>query len=270
MGISRTLFLQKPAILNWFFKKKIINEVDRIISLRDTGEENYFHFFNDVLAKIYFLEQHGFAVHDYHLLIAEKTYNKSFFQFWLKHIGSKRNFKWLVQKSDEYIISHESVFCKPITHHTQVLHNLFQPYFKITFEHKDYPEKIYLKRNPKRLRFVENGNEIETLVKQNGYAVVDTDELVVADQIALFKSVKKVIGIHGAGLTNLFFCMKCEALIELFPPADAGYLPFHYIMVASHKNIRYNALIGNSTKNKFSGSFLVDRKELETLIINHQ
>ncbi|MCE2733569.1 MAG: glycosyltransferase family 61 protein [Chryseotalea sp.] len=268
LGISRTLFLPKPDAFTWFLGKKKSKEVDKIVSLRDTGEENYFHFFNDVLAKIYFLELQGIPIQEYQLLIAEKTWNKSFFQFWLAHIGRERKFTWLVQKSDEYIISQESIFCKPITHHQQVLHNLFQPYFEISVENKQYSEKIYLKRNPKRLRFVENGEEIENLVKQHGFEVVDTDELVVAEQIALFRGVKKVIGVHGAGLTNLLFCAKCEELIELFPPPDAGYLPFHYILVASHKHIRYNAVIGNPTRSTFSGSFLVNEKELESMIIN--
>ncbi|MCZ8353210.1 MAG: glycosyltransferase family 61 protein [Cyclobacteriaceae bacterium] len=270
LGISRTLFLPKPEVFTWFLGKKKIKEVDKIISLRDTGEENYFHFFNDVLAKIYFLELQSIPVQEYQLLIAEKVWNKNFFQFWLTHIGHKKNFIWLVQKSDEYIISKESIFCKPITHHLKVLENLFQPYSEIPIQSKSYPEKIYLKRNPKRLRFVENADEIESLVMQYGFEVIDTDELCVADQIGLFKEVKKVIGIHGAGLTNLFFSINCTDLIELFPPPDAGYLPFHYIMVASFKNIRYDALIGDPTKNKYSGAFLVNKKELESLIINHQ
>ncbi|MCZ8215799.1 MAG: glycosyltransferase family 61 protein, partial [Cyclobacteriaceae bacterium] len=119
---------------------------------------------------------------------------------------------------------------------------------------------------PKRLRFVENDEAVELLVKKYDFEIVDTDELSAVEQVKLFSRASFVIGIHGAGLTNLMFAQQPEKLIELFPSPDTGYLPFHYIMIASLKGMVYDALIGLPSENKFSGGFLVDVIELEKLI----
>ncbi len=266
LGISRTLFLPKPGIFKWFVIKKKVKMVHQLISLRDTGEENYFHFYNDVLAKLYFLQLKGIDINKYSLLISENTWNKGFFQFWYENVGRNKNYNWVIQKHDEYIKCCNTIFCKPLTHHIPTLNKLFKPYFEISIVETEKCEKIYLKRNPKRLRFIENSNEVESVVKKYDYKIIDTDELSPSQQIGLFRGLKKIIGIHGAGLTNLFFSEQCEQLIELFPPPDSGYLPFHYIMAASYKGIQYEAIIGKPSMNKFGGSFIVDPTALEKLI----
>jgi hypothetical protein len=264
IGISRTLFLAKPSFLALFFKRKKITKVNSLISLRDTGEENYFHFFNDVLTKLYLLAENKIKISSYPLLVSKSLWDKPYFQFWLEQDHAFRNFNWVVQKEDEYIESNETVFCKALTHRPDLYTQIFSVYKLEQSVLKS--KRIYLKRNPRRLRFVENVEAVESLVKKYDFEIVDTDELSAVEQVKLFSQAAFVIGIHGAGLTNLMFAQHPEKLIELFPPPDTGYLPFHYIMIASLKGMVYDALIGLRSGNKFSGGFLVNVIELEKLI----
>ena len=57
LGFSRVPYLPKPAGRVKDLRHAPLEEYSELVSLRDTGEENYFHFYNDVLAKLFFLEE---------------------------------------------------------------------------------------------------------------------------------------------------------------------------------------------------------------------
>ena len=121
--------------------------------------------------------------------------------------------------------------------------------------------KIFLTRAKTRLRFIENESEIIEVCKKYGLEIVDADHLSSVQQIELFANARFVAGIHGAGLTNMIFRQGPCMILELFPPADLGYLPFHYIMLAKMHNFGYQALIGTPTIKKYSGGFYLDPKK---------
>ena len=101
LGVSRTWFQKKPALLP-FLRKKDSIRIPKAISLRDTGEENYFHFFNDVLGKIFFLKQNQIDVTAVPLIISKKLWDKPYFQYYLGCSAFLRSLKWHVQHR-EYI-----------------------------------------------------------------------------------------------------------------------------------------------------------------------
>jgi hypothetical protein len=108
------------------------------------------------------------------------------------------------------------------------------------------------------LRFIENSDEIEMICRDEGYDIVDADTLSPKQQAELFSSVSHLAGIHGAGLTNMMFCPVGCHVLELFPPPDLGYLPYHYILLAKIRGFRYRALIGTPPDERFSGGFRID------------
>ena len=54
LGFARAPHVNKPSLIGSYFRKRNVVHLSNVISLRDTGEENYFHFYNDVLAKLFF------------------------------------------------------------------------------------------------------------------------------------------------------------------------------------------------------------------------
>ena len=124
-------------------------------------------------------------------------------------------------------------------------------------------KKIFITRSKNRLRFIENSTEIESVCKRYDIEVVDADTLPFDKQIQLFSQVSFIAGIHGAGLTNMVYAHPSCRVLEIFPPPDLGYLPFHYIMLAGMKGLSYHAMIGQPGKVAYSGGFYLVANQFE-------
>jgi capsular polysaccharide biosynthesis protein len=124
---------------------------------------------------------------------------------------------------------------------------------------------IFITRSPKRLRYIENGAEIEQLCREAGLEIVDFDELTLPEQIRTLANARYVVGIHGAGLVNMLFrAGRPMSLLEIFPPGE--YYPFHYMLMARQLDYWYDGMIGKSARQAYSGGFYVEPIELRQRI----
>ena len=258
LGISRTWFLPKPRLFK-FLKRKSVVRLTKAISLRDTGEENYFHFYNDVLAKLFFLKENSVDITQTPIIISKKLWDKPFFKFYLKHQPELNSLNWVVQDK-EYIHCERITFCKPLTHRTDLLKKVFSPLYQAPI---DSGKKIFLTRNKKRMRHIVNSAEIEALFIHYGFEIVDSDLLQMEQQVEIFANAKVIVGIHGAGLTNLMLRNGECLVLEIFPHPENDYLPFHYIMLSKMKGFSYQAVIGEKSRARFSMGFYVNANVLE-------
>ncbi len=256
LGI-RTVFQPRPGLIAYLRREKNSQPLERIISLRDSGEENYFHFFNDVLAKLIFLKLHSISLGS-PIVVSRKLWDKPYFQYYLKEVPEIGSLQWLVQDR-QYIHCQSAIFCKPLTHRTDIWEAIFQPLVRQSVIQR----KLFLTRNKNRLRVVENDTEVEEIFRKFNFEIIDTDNLSPEEQIQIFSEAAYVVGIHGAGLTNLYFRTGNCRLLELFPPPDQGYLPFHYIMLAAMKGFSYQAVIGQTGVHRFSGAFRMAPEKLK-------
>jgi hypothetical protein len=259
LGVSRTWFQPKPGFIALRRRKAVIR-VEKVISLRDTGEENYFHFFNDVLGKLYFLKANRVPIENSLILVSKRLSEKPFFKYALENSLWLKSLSWLYQDNN-YIECKQAVFCKPLTHRMDIWSQVIAP-----FNIPPMPAsitKVFLTRSKSRLRFIENIDEVEQVCRKLGFSIVDTDTLSPRQQIELFSGVRFLVGIHGAGLTNMAFTRQPGCLVEIFPPPSRGYLPYHYIILAKMFNWSYNAIIGAASRSTLSGGFYVDPVKLE-------
>jgi len=102
------------------------------------------------------------------------------------------------------------------------------------------PEKLYLSRGAGRRRLV-NEPELEQALVAQGFSVVHTGQMSVAEQAVLFGSARCVVAPHGAALTNLIFAPPGTALVELFHPQHKNLC---YINLAAACGHRYASLDG--------------------------
>jgi hypothetical protein len=77
------------------------------------------------------------------------------------------------------------------------------------------PKKIFIIRKGKT-RGIRNLEEVIAFFQLEGWAVIDTEELTFAGQIALFKNAEIIVAEHGAALTNLLWCRPGCKVLELF------------------------------------------------------
>ena len=262
LGFSRAPYLHKPAARSKTLHQANLDEYSELVSLRDTGEENYYHFYNDVLVKLFFLEEKIGLSQNVPLLISRKLYDRPFFQYFRQH-PFLRDRQWIVQGEEQYIRSRRTYFCKPLTH---TLHYYSRILDMVRLEdlHPGGPKdrRLFITRSTKRQRFIENNDEIAAVCQGMGFDVIDFDEMSLPQQIQAMSQARYVIGIHGAGLVNMLFRgKKSMSVLEIYPPST--YFPFHYVLMANQLNYQYDGLIGLPGKHRFSGSFYVDPTELQ-------
>ncbi len=263
LGVSRTWSQKKPGYFK-FIKKKEIIHFPEAISLRDSGEENYFHFYNDVLSKLYFLQEHSIDVMSFPIIVSSKLWMKEYFQYYLKNSLFMQSLHWIVHDR-QYIQCDSVIFCKPLTHRKDLWKAILSP---IVVNNVFNPQrKIFLTRSKARLRFIENTEEIEAICFERSFEIMDADALSYTQQVELFSQASCIVGIHGAGLTNMVFSRGHCKILEVFPPPDLGYLPYHYILLATMKGFQYRALVGEPNKINFSGGFHLDKDRFSRSLI---
>jgi hypothetical protein len=259
LGFSYEPHVKKPSIVKFFRRNKFI-DFDQIISFRDTAEENYFHFFNDILSKFYFLKREDLIDNSIPLIISPKIYNTPYFKYFLDHT-SLGKYNWHIHKPDTYIRSKEALFCKPITHSIDIYNDILDE-LKINSDNLNKSRKIYLQRRRKSLRYIENEIEILPVLKEKGYEIIKAEDLSFEDQMQLFSQSSNLISVHGAGLTNMMFRRGgAMNVTEIFSPY-IGYFPFHYIMMSKMFEFNYNGLVGERTLSQFKGGFYLNPKSL--------
>ena len=100
-----------------------------------------------------------------------------------------------------------------------------------------------------------------------GFEYVECDELSVRQQIDIFQHAGYVIGIHGAGLTNIIFRQdRPLKVLEIF---SADYWNPCYYWLCVQYGFDYFSQVGSKTAaaGTSTGNFTLDIQELERQIV---
>ncbi|MGQ9838713.1 MAG: glycosyltransferase 61 family protein [Cyanobacteriota bacterium] len=103
-----------------------------------------------------------------------------------------------------------------------------------------YPRRLYISRRSARWRRVINEAEVLAALHPWGFVSVQLETLSLPEQIALMQGAEAVIGIHGAGLSNLAFCRPHTLVVEILPSNTL--LPYFW-MIAQVAGLRYFPLV---------------------------
>lgn len=85
--------------------------------------------------------------------------------------------------------------------------------------------KLYIRRNS-GARVVLNADEVEKLLVDQGFEVVEPEKLTFKQQVEMFSQAAIVVGSTGAAMANLLFCpsgTRIVIMISYFPETSYGY-----------------------------------------------
>ena len=105
-----------------------------------------------------------------------------------------------------------------------------------------HPKRIYVARGTtaQGKRRITNEAALLKLLTARGFVPIVPDGLTVAQQADLFSHAEAVVGVHGAGLTNLLFSRPGTRVVELFSPRRMA--PCYFILALenglNHKTIQ--------------------------------
>ncbi|MCF8276455.1 MAG: glycosyltransferase family 61 protein [Flavobacteriales bacterium] len=212
--------------------------LDRAILFDGSMGINYFHFLSDVLHKVYLLE--AFMEMDCPLLVGRQVFSKPFFQFFITQTElSKLN--W--QPIDLPVQVEELFIARPM------------PYGK---EHWLRTKQLFIKQdatigsrkavfvNRTGTRHITNWSAVEKILNEHSIEIVDPGNLDVKQQAELFNSASHVIGIHGAGMTNLAFCNHSK--VKVLELCSNNRIGTQYYWLCQALGIDWDMMLGGTAE----------------------
>lgn len=259
----------KNVVLKIGTPKKYRYYNSRVFSLLCGIEANnsYFHWFFDSLPRLllykrfYNINKNDyFLVHnlkyDFQIKSLRKLGVKNFINAYdLKHIKANKiitvNFyrkhseipKWYISDLRKYIFKEKIINLKN--------------------------KKIFIDRSniSSKIRDIHNKSKIIKYLKQKNFTVIDPSKLNFNKEIQLFYNASIVLGLYGAGLTNIIFCKKSCNVIELKGfKTDKLYENIAKKIGIKFLSIKCKKIKNNFSNRKFDGSLIVDMKKLSSTI----
>ncbi|GAB3637399.1 hypothetical protein GCM10027422_29890 [Hymenobacter arcticus] len=233
---------EKPSFVAIKLKPNKEVKVDKIISIQYYFK-NYWHFLNDVLGQLAYLNQAGFAT-DIPVLVPAGSLAIPYIKAAISRSSKLRNRTWIEQHPDVMVQANTVIVAKNLPNTKANFLNILDllDVAPLAPDAATTGRKIFVKRGSNRGRRLANIQEVEALMLAEGFEVIDNDLLSFDEQVALYRQASFVVGIHGAGLVNLIFRASAPLrLVELFPE---NVIPPHYYWLCHELGFDYDCLVG--------------------------
>ena len=241
------------------------------------GNDNFFHWLFDVLPRIGIVEK-KINLNEINYFLCPNL-NKWQLET-LNLLGIKKSqclssVKYRHIRSDQIIVTtHPWQISKNVLKDIENLPIWISEWLKKKFlshkSHKDLPKKFYIDRsdsksNLKNFRYIINENELKNFLKDKGFEFVRLSELSFREELKIFNNAETVVGLQGAGLTNLIWSNNKTKIIEL----RSNLTNKLYENLAKDNKINFDKL--ESTPKDYVvadhyGSIEVDIKKLEKIL----
>ncbi|MFD0767260.1 glycosyltransferase family 61 protein [Mucilaginibacter lutimaris] len=216
-------------------------------------ENNYYHFLTECLSRVYLLERSKFKP-EYYIISNHLPFQAEM----LELIGIDKD--RVIPTNANLLLQVETMVVPDLINNWAYVHyrgvEAFQKQWQPTWLVNLYREKIsllekgdfkgtkiYASRDKARYRTFENRDEVNALFTQLGFEIYYLEEMSVAKQIEAFANAAHIVGVHGAGLANLYFANRNAKVLELFPEY---YHDTSYRILSTAQGLDYSYLTGVS------------------------
>lgn len=261
LRLSKSPAFRSPALL-WPETRK--GTFTSLMHLPWAEKSNY-HWFLDCLPRLYTLLQQ--VRKPVNLVIPENIppFQLETLRFVLNQnplftlVKIKTNEKWQVEEFllPSFISNHYSGYLPPPVSNL-IRRQVWQGYQ--VGQVAGTRSRLYISRAKATKRRLVNESQVADLLRTFHFQVVYAEDLSYRDQVALFYDAEIVVGVHGAGLTNILFGQQLT-LVELHPE---DMVRSHYFMICKALNFPYHYLIGDKATSR--QDFGVDIAALEEIL----
>lgn len=185
--------------------------VDKALWITDRRSKEYFHWLTDALPRLIIAREFAGA----HTLILPQEYEKygyittslQWFGIPVKYIDrrSRLNIRELILPS---------LTAEPGNYNKVVINQLRDLFLSKTEKTTPY-RRIYISRMKAKKRKVSNEEEVTSLLKSFGYEIHYFEDYSFSQQVSICSESLSMIGLHGAGLTNMLFMRPRTQVLEL-------------------------------------------------------
>jgi capsular polysaccharide biosynthesis protein len=247
-----------PSLLRTTFHQAFggpVQQFDALLHFDGFLGQNLWHFFADALHALLLVDKSGLVPADMPILILRRIWDSPLAQLVLNRPPfQSRN--WVVQDDRSWIQTSCLYKATATQAYFRQSYGLLAPLVE-----KRPHRSIFLDRRSRYGRRVSNKPELQRILDKHGFETIFAEDLAYAEQIKLLSEVKNIVGIHGAGLTNLLFSdVPSVRCLEILPE---GYVnPHYYWMLQITGAQRYDAIVGSELDS--NTNFTVDAGAFET------
>lgn len=129
-------------------------------------------------------------------------------------------------------------------------------------------DKIFISRRG-TVRNIADQNNIEATLSENGFNIINPASMSFVDQVKSFKNAKIIIGVMGAGMTNIVFANPGARIINLSP---ATMPDTFFCFLSKHKGHIYSEIRGKNTieTKSWDTEFIINIDDLMSEIACHE
>ena len=241
------------------YPKRKIHLVNAFI-VTSPSYKNYWHWHFDILMNLYIIDELEIEVKNIIINQPVFEYQYESLVFFQKYYDF-----YFVDNKSSFEVQNALIYK---TNNNNIKEYLIELYKKINFINKKVSliqtkkyKKIYITRdNPKSKRNVINFNEVELILKKCGFVIIRLEDYTYREQIVFFKGAEIIVGPHGAGFTNIIFCVKKTILIEFMHIKRDSSI---FKNICKVKGITYYKLYSNNTDKSDDPNLLIDTIKFE-------
>ncbi len=259
------------------YVKKNLNGTVLSLLTGGAGNNNFFHWLFDVLPRIAIVEKKD-KLREINFFLCPELNKWQLETLDILGISKTKCLSSVhyrhIESNNIITTSHPWVRTENIINEIENLPSWISNWLKQKFlpfkSNNKFPKKFFIDRsdstsNLKDLRYIINENEVLDFVKSKGFETIKLSELSFKDELKLFNDADTVIGLQGAGLTNLIWCNQNTKIIELRSKlTNKLFENLAFQNQINFKKLEYDPI------EKFVadhyGSIKVDIKELEKII----
>lgn len=229
-GYERAIFASRTP------KVDVFN--GRLLVVDSAGFENPFHWIVNVLPKFVWANSKGVEFDALAVRFESKFHRDVFEEFLdgnvpIVPISDKRSVK-----ADMLLVS--NLPCSPGATLPSVLKEIRQKF--VCSSPSASRRKVYVSRQHARGRRLAKGMAVEAALEKHGFETVLPESLSHSQRRAVFGSASVILGVHGAGLTNMIYAPEDCAVIEIMNP---GYRNVSYWLLAESLGLDYLSIVGD-------------------------
>ena len=111
-------------------------------------------------------------------------------------------------------------------------------------------KKIYVTREDSNYRKIINEGDVVTILRANGYRVINPQLYEIDEQIEIFSNADKIIAPHGSNLANIIFCKPGTEILEITPTFrdNEKILEDRYLNLCLINNLKHNKIVSDTVE----------------------
>jgi capsular polysaccharide biosynthesis protein len=191
-----------------------------LVVISSPGQENWYHWLFQVLPRIKILIDSGIEYDKIYINNLKFNWQKESLRILMKLFDLSEDRLFLTSGDSIVQASHLIVPSIPFAPSKSPafplwLKTFIRNAFLVERDHTNHPERIYISRSKAATRRITNEEALIKVLKQEGFVILNLEELPITQQAELFYHAKVVVGPHGSGFSNLIFSNLRTSVVEI-------------------------------------------------------